>query len=414
MSTDLRPASAADLVDWDAASRLAREATPAGPTATAAARRNTVTRLRRGAADAPAWVGRITGLGAAARRAAASTEVLVVDRAGLVRAAATGLRDLMAGVPAAPSSPALRAVGAAEVAGALGLLSTRVLGQVLPPAAPSGAEDAGAARGGTRAAGGGAGSAGRAAQETGATQEVTGAAQAVAPSGGRVEPVVEARMLLVAPNVLALQQRLELDRLDLPVWVALHEATHVVQLSAAPWLAAHLRAGLTEVVEAIVATWGGSAGEGGARLGPAERVARALGLRDGEKGVEGLSQLLSASERRVLARLVTTLSFLEGHAEAVLDAVKPSQMPSVHRLRASLTGSGHQEGGTGPGIGALLWRLLGAQAKEAQYDDGAAFVRAVVARVGHEGLNRVWAAPELLPSPEEIARPEAWVERMGL
>ena len=407
MSTDLRPASAADLVDWDAASRLAREATPAGPTATAAARRNTVTRLRRGAADAPAWVGRITGLGAAARRAAASTEVLVVDRAGLVRAAATGLRDLMAGVPAAPSSPALRAVGAAEVAGALGLLSTRVLGQVLPPAAPSGAEDAGAARGGTRAAGGGAGPVGGAAQET-------GAAQAVAPSGGRVEPVVAARMLLVAPNVLALQQRLELDRLDLPVCVALHEATHVVQLSAAPWLAAHLRAGLTEVVEAIVATWGGSAGEGGARLGPAERVARALGLRDGEKGVEGLSQLLSASERRVLARLVTTLSFLEGHAEAVLDAVKPSQMPSVHRLRASLTGSGHQEGGTGPGIGALLWRLLGAQAKEAQYDDGAAFVRAVVARVGHEGLNRVWAAPELLPSPEEIARPEAWVERMGL
>lgn len=407
MSTDLRPASAADLVDWDAASRLAREATPAGPTATAAARRNTVTRLRRGAADAPAWVGRITGLGAAARRAASSTEVLVVDRAGLVRAAATGLRDLMAGVPAAPSSPALRAVGAAEVAGALGLLSTRVLGQVLPPAAPSGAEDAGAARGGTRAAEGGAGPVGGAAQ-------VTGAAQAVASSGSRVEPVAEARMLLVAPNVLALQQRLELDRLDLPVWVALHEATHVVQLSAAPWLAAHLRAGLTEVVEAIVATWGGSAGEGGARLGPAERVARALGLRDGEKGAEGLSQLLSASERRVLARLVTTLSFLEGHAEAVLDAVKPSQMPSVHRLRASLTGSGHQEGGTGPGIGALLWRLLGAQAKEAQYDDGAAFVRAVVARVGHEGLNRVWAAPELLPGPEEIARPEAWVERMGL
>lgn len=413
MSTDLRPASAADLVDWDAASRLAREATPAGPTATAAARRNTVTRLRRGAADAPAWVGRITGLGAAARRAASSTEVLVVDRAGLVRAAATGLRDLMTGVPAAPSSPALRAVGAAEVAGALGLLSTRVLGQVLPPAAPTEAEDAGAARGGTRAAEGGADPVGGAAQETGAAQ-VTGAAQAAAPSGSRVEPVVEARMLLVAPNVLALQQRLELDRLDLPVWVALHEATHVVQLSAAPWLAAHLRAGLAEVVEAIVATWGGSAGEGGARLGPAERVARALGLRDGEKGVEGLSQLLSASERHVLARLVTTLSFLEGHAEAVLDAVKPSQMPSVHRLRASLTGSGHSEGGTGPGIGALLWRLLGAQAKEAQYDDGAAFVRAVVARVGHEGLNRVWAAPELLPSPEEIARPEAWVERMGL
>jgi len=53
-------------------------------------------------------------------------------------------------------------------------------------------------------------------------------------------------------------------------------------------------------------------------------------------------------------------------------------------------------------------------AKETQYADGAAFARAVIARVGHKGLNTVWAAPDNLPLPDEIARPEQWIERLGL
>ena len=68
----------------------------------------------------------------------------------------------------------------------------------------------------------------------------------------------------------------------------------------------------------------------------------------------------------------------------------------------------------GPGLGALLLhRLMGLDAKEAQYADGAAFVRSVVARIGHEGLNVVWTDPALLPTPAEIARPDVWVRRVG-
>ena len=66
------------------------------------------------------------------------------------------------------------------------------------------------------------------------------------------------------------------------------------------------------------------------------------------------------------------------------------------------------------GPGALLGRLIGLDAKETQYADGAAFARAVIARVGHKGLNTVWAAPDNLPLPDEIARPEQWIERLGL
>ena len=44
----------------------------------------------------------------------------------------------------------------------------------------------------------------------------------------------------------------------------------------------------------------------------------------------------------------------------------------------------------------------------------ALFVRTVVARVGHAGLNAVWAAPDHLPRPGELARPDQWIERLGL
>ena len=60
----------------------------------------------------------------------------------------------------------------------------------------------------------------------------------------------------------------------------------------------------------------------------------------------------------------------------------------------------------------MIGRLMGMDAKMAQYRDGAGFVNRVVHRVGHDGLAAVWTAPEQLPTPAEIAEPDAWVRRV--
>ncbi|PHP52857.1 zinc-dependent metalloprotease [Actinomyces ruminis] len=239
------------------------------------------------------------------------------------------------------------------IAGLLGVISTRVLGQILP----AGAGDRGA------------------------------------------------RMLLVAPNVVQLQRYRDLDRIDLSAWVALHEATHVLQLAAAPWLTAHLTGQVEQVATALMRP--PAPGE------PAGLTRLARAVREGTTAHPGapsplLTDRLGPAERAQLAAITATMALLEGHAEAVLDAVEPSHMPSVHRLRAVL---GHSRGGA---AGTLLERLLGVEAKQTQYVDGAAFVRGVVGRVGHAGLNAVWREPANLPRPEEIGRPEAWIDRMGL
>ena len=359
--------TAADLVDWDAAARLARIATPAGPHVPDAIRRASVALLRRSVDDA---------LPGPARSAALNAEILVVDRAGLMTASAAWLRGLTGALPMPDAGPASRALATGQVGVALGYLSTRVLGQVLPRL-----DD---------------------------------------PAGGDVTRP-DARLLLVAPNVLAFQRRFDLDVLDLPAWVALHEAVHLVQLSAAPWLAQRLTDRMRLVIGALVAAVrNADAG----RTEPDEQSDEQderdeqpdeQDERDEQPDGPPLGDLLTAPGREHLTRLVALLTLLEGHADAVLDAVEPGRMPSVHRLRAVLSRTPRSYGrGLSAGPGALLGRLIGLDAKETQYADGAAFARAVIARVGHKGLNTVWAAPDNLPLPDEIARPEQWIERLGL
>ena len=370
--------TAAGLVDWRTVERLTA-LIPAGPSASRSARASSVAVLRRSAQEAPAWVARITGLNRAAQQVAETTRVSVVDRAGLVRASTRALRGLMEQVPAPQASEAVRRVGAAEMAGAMSLLATRLLGQVVPAA-------------GTEVDGDGG-------------------------WGGEASP----HLLLVAPNVLAMRRQLDLDMLDLPAWVCLHEMTHAVQLAAAPWLGPYLSDSMRMVIGAVVeAVYGGPGGGGGAdgtgeqgfrrRPGRAARIAARAGR---GRVLEGLTNF---KERSEVASLAAALTFLEGHAEVVLDDVHPNRMPSVHRLRAVLSRSRAADAGIGPGPGLgslLLHRLMGLEAKEAQYADGAAFVRSVVTRIGHEGLNAVWADPELLPTPAELARPDVWVRRVS-
>jgi uncharacterized protein (DUF2342 family) len=60
----------------------------------------------------------------------------------------------------------------------------------------------------------------------------------------------------------------------------------------------------------------------------------------------------------------------------------------------------------------VLRKLLGLDAKMAQYRDGAAFVRGALDQVGMDGFNAVWAEPANLPTRVEIADPAAWVARV--
>ncbi|WP_028050631.1 zinc-dependent metalloprotease [Cellulomonas sp. URHD0024] len=206
------------------------------------------------------------------------------------------------------------------------------------------------------------------------------------------------RLLLVAPNVLHHERKLKVDSSDFRLWVALHEQTHAMQFAAAPWLAEHVRSRAAELL-------GDLTGEG-ARSDLLGSVTRAL-----SDGGGGILEALSPEQRTVFEEVGAVMAVLEGHADVTMDEVGPSVVPTVRSIRKAFEAR-RDQASKGRGLDQVLRRLLGLDAKLAQYRDGAKFVREVRSSVGTSGFNAVFATAENLPLPREIADPRAWVRRV--
>jgi coenzyme F420 biosynthesis associated uncharacterized protein len=208
----------------------------------------------------------------------------------------------------------------------------------------------------------------------------------------------------VAPNILTVERELNVEPEDFRLWVCLHEQTHRVQFAAAPWLRRHMTDRIEELTDSLM----GQAESLGARLTEAVRAlpGRRGAAPQASLGVAGL--LLGPREREALSHLTAVMSLLEGHANFVMDGVDASVVPSVRTIRRRFERRSELQGA----LDRFVRRLLGMDAKMRQYSDGQRFVSAVVEAVGLDGFNRIWEAPEHLPTEAEIHAPERWIDRV--
>jgi coenzyme F420 biosynthesis associated uncharacterized protein len=361
---------ASALINWDLAASTAARLAPAGPVLNHAAIGDAVESLRRLADASVEHVHEITGLEAA--RDLRDSTVLVVDRASWAKANtqsfAVMLKPAMAKMlenrrgtlsPAAASVSG--AITGSQLGAVLAFLSSKVLGQYDPFAA--------LAEGST------------------------------APSGGR--------LLLVAPNIVAVERELNVTPEDFRLWVCLHEQTHRVQFAAAPWLRHHMLEQIDELSAHLL-------GNVDTLMERATAAARSLKDRTGNGNAPGrgaiLDLLQDPEEKAAISHLTAVMSLLEGHANVVMDAVDASIVPSVKTIRQRFNDRGKDRGV----VEKFIRSLLGLDAKMRQYSDGARFVRAVVDVAGMEGFNRVWESADHLPTEPEIHDAKLWLERMGL
>lgn len=61
----------------------------------------------------------------------------------------------------------------------------------------------------------------------------------------------------------------------------------------------------------------------------------------------------------------------------------------------------------------VVQKLIGLEAKLAQYEQGEQFIAAVEATGGSPMLELAFAGPDSLPTLAEIREPQRWVERVG-
>ena len=348
------------MVDWTVALNTATKLVKPGPEISRDGAAAVVAELRSFAARAEAYVREVTGMEAASGTA----PVLVVDRPRWIQANLDGFRQILLPLnakmiermkqsnPTIASSLGPRITGV-EVGALLSYLSSKVLGQ-FDPFFPG--------------------------------------ADADAPGG---------RLLLVAPNIVAIERELDVEPADFRLWVCLHEETHRVQFGAVPWLRGYLNAQIAQIVDS-------------AELDPAI-VAQML--RDAlSRVMEGVMQnqevsiidlVQTPAQRETVDRVTAVMSLLEGHADVVMDGVGPEVIPTVETIRAKFTVRRQ-----GQGFDKIIRKLLGLDAKMRQYRDGANFCRAVMAEAGMSGLNKVWTSPETLPTAAEISNPGLWLARM--
>ena len=364
--------SSTQMIDWDLAISTGTRWARPGPQVSLAEARRTVSELRDLASAVQEPVLEVTGMHAPGDGTLG--RVAVVDRPGWIRANVDGfrvvleplveqLRERVPGSDNGAKAPGFIGTVGSRVTGIqagliLAYLSGRVLGQYelfLPP-------------------------------ET-------------SPVDGQ-QP---GRLTLVAPNIVMIERELDVDPHDFRRWVCLHEETHRLQFTAVPWLRDYVQRQMTEFLLA-------------SELDPAAILQRIRAAADAMAGaVRGgdggslLEAMATPAQREIMDRLTSVMTLVEGHGDYVMDAVGPKVVPSVAQIRDRFNS---RRGSTGR-VEQTLRRILGIDLKMKQYAEGSRFVTTVVDEVGMAGFNKVWTSPETLPTKDEFARPQEWVDRVA-
>src|SRR5271155_3022472 len=349
------------MIDWNVATSTAIRWVRPGPQVSLAEARRVVAELRVQALAVAAPVREVTGLPGDDD----GGKVAVVDRPGWIKANISGFQVVLdplvehmqeiGAVPAAGS--VLTAVGSRVTGMQAGLilsyLASRVLGQYelfLPPD-----------------------------PDLPSTQ---------APPG---------RLTLVAPNILMVERELKVDPSDFRRWVCLHEETHRTQFTSVTWLRPYVQEQMTEFLLA-------------SDLDPASILGRLRAAADAVTGAGSLIEAIqSPRQREILERLTSVMTLVEGHGDYVMDAVGPQVVPTVEQIREKF----NSRRGSSGRIEQTLRRMLGIDLKMKQYAEGSRFVREVVDKAGMATFNKVWTSPETLPTKEEFANPQLWLDRVA-
>ena len=216
--------------------------------------------------------------------------------------------------------------------------------------------------------------------------------------------VEDGQLLLVAPNIVSVEQTLRVPPSDFRLWVCLHEVTHRVQFTAVPWMRDYMLAEIAALTDALDVDPDALIERLKSTLSELTRVVRGGG------DASGVMSALAPPEARVIMDRVTGfMSLVEGHAEYVMNAVDSSVIPSQAEIESKFAERRRRGGNP---LDRLLRSLLGMDAKTRQYTQGSQFVRTVVDRIGLDGFNAVWTSPDTLPGKDEITNPQAWIARV--
>lgn len=206
----------------------------------------------------------------------------------------------------------------------------------------------------------------------------------------------------VGPNIASLETRFDFQRREFRLWVALHEVTHRTQFTGKPWL----REFFLEQVSSMLSVVDPDPARLFAAIG---RLAESVRTRRNPLDDGGIVTLFASDEQRVtMDRVGGLMSLLEGHGDITMDRAGGDRIPSQQRFADVL----RQRRSNASAPAKLLQKLIGLEAKMAQYEQGERFIERIEEHGGNALLNRAFEGPATLPTLAEIRDPDSWVRRV--
>ncbi len=206
----------------------------------------------------------------------------------------------------------------------------------------------------------------------------------------------------VGPNILAVEKRFAFPPADFRLWLALHELTHRAQFTGVPWLQPHF----LSLVDALLADVEPDPEriKAGLRTFVEERRQGRDPLAEG-----GLATLFATDrQRRLIDEVGGMMSLVEGHGDVTMTRAGRGHVLHAQRFHKVL----HDRRNGATGMARFMQKLIGIDAKLAQYQAGETFIEVLEAARGERAVDRIWDDVTHLPTMAEIREPQTWLDRV--
>jgi putative hydrolase len=215
-------------------------------------------------------------------------------------------------------------------------------------------------------------------------------------------------LLLVVPNIDEFADGWSLARDDVRLWVCVHELAHHAVLGVP-----HVRAALDGLLQRYASSFRNDPSALEDHLGQLDvsNPESLTALQDvlGSPDVV-LGAITSPEQDALRPQLEALVAVVVGVVDHVLDVVGGKLITTYPMLTEAL----RRRRVEASDADRFVERLFGLELGQRTYDRGSTFVEGVLERAGDDGLRRLWADAEHLPTPAEVDAPGLWLARIDL
>jgi putative hydrolase len=210
----------------------------------------------------------------------------------------------------------------------------------------------------------------------------------------------EGTAALLPAGVAEFGRGTSVDPGEVRLFLALREAAHQRLFAHVPWLRAHLLGAVEQYASGITVDL--------ARLSeaiPDVDLTNPEALRDALAG-EGLFRPEDTpAQQAALTRLETALALVEGWVATVVAAAAAGRLTHADALAEAI----RRRRATGGPAERTFATLVGLELRPRRLREAAAIWRGLTDARGIDGRDGLWAHPDLLPGPDDLGNPDAFV-----